>query len=101
IHELQAIRQGKWKLHLPHTYESVEKAGNEGQRGKTIQKRIELSLYDLEKDPQEKNNIYAQHPEKVTQLKTLLKKYIQEGRSTKGRPQPYTQVANWPGLSWL
>ncbi|WP_091545713.1 sulfatase family protein [Thermoflexibacter ruber] len=69
IHELQAIRQGKWKLHLPHTYESVEKAGNDGQRGKTIQKQIELSLYDLEKDPSEQENLAKKYPEIVEKLK--------------------------------
>ena len=92
-----AIRQGQWKLIL----EPGSGGWSFPKPGKDYEGLPAIQLYDLEKDPQEKNNIYAQHPEKVTQLKTLLKKYIQEGRSTKGRPQPYTQVANWPGLSWF
>ena len=26
--ELQAVRAGQWKLHLPHSYNTVDRAGN-------------------------------------------------------------------------
>jgi arylsulfatase A-like enzyme len=38
-------------------------------------------LYNLAKDVSERDNLYAQQPEKVRELKALLAKYQQEGRS--------------------
>jgi len=32
-------------------------------------------------------NLYAEHPAVVAELKTLMLKYIQDGRSTQGAPQ--------------
>lgn len=66
--ELHAIRSGRWKLHLPHPYQSFEKAGHDGMPGAYVRKQIELSLYDLENDPGERTNLAAQHPEVVKQL---------------------------------
>ena len=38
-------------------------------------------LYDLDQDPSERHNLYGQHPEIVKDLKALLAKYQQDGRS--------------------
>jgi len=68
---LDAIRSGKWKLHLPHEYRSLQGApGADGQPGPYVLKRIELSLFDLEADPGEAVNVATQHPEVVERLKT-------------------------------
>ena len=45
---------------------------------------------DLSQDIAERQNLQAQHPEVVAQLTRLLQKYIDEGRSTPGKPQPNT-----------
>jgi arylsulfatase A-like enzyme len=66
--ELHAIRSGKWKLHLPHPYQSLEAAGNDGQPGKYARKEIELSLFDLQKDPGESTNVAAENPAAVKKL---------------------------------
>jgi len=39
---------GKWKLHLPHNYRSLEVAGVDGIPGKYKQLHTDLSLYDLD-----------------------------------------------------
>ena len=44
-------------------------------------------LYNLENDPSETNNLYLTNQEKADELKTLLIKYITEGRSTPGAQQ--------------
>ncbi len=66
--ELHAIRSGKWKLHLPHPYQSFDQAGNDGAAGKYVRKEIELSLFDLEKDAGETTNVAARNPAVVKKL---------------------------------
>ena len=46
-----------------------------------------VQLYDVASDMSEQNNLQAQHPEKVRELRALLDKYIEQGRSTAGPPQ--------------
>ena len=70
--QLQAVRSGKWKLHLPHAYRTMtDRRGAGGSPGDYRQERIELSLYDLEQDPGESRNLAAQHPGVVQQLSEL------------------------------
>lgn len=59
---------GKWKLHLPHNYRTLVKAGNDGLPGEYKQAKIELSLYDMENDPFESKNLIEKHPEVAKQL---------------------------------
>lgn len=66
--ELHAVRRGRWKLHLPHPYQSLEAAGRDGSPGKYVRKEIELSLFDLESDPGETRNVAGANGEIVTQL---------------------------------
>ncbi|MGC3948089.1 MAG: sulfatase [Chryseolinea sp.] len=84
--ELQAIRRGKWKLHLPHVYEHVTEPGHDGARGKTESMKIDLSLYDLEADVAESANLAAQHPDIVDELKTLAAKFDQDLKATMRPP---------------
>ena len=66
--ELQAIRSGRWKLHLPHPYQSLASAGTNGMPGRYVRKELELSLFDLEKDPGETTNVAGSQPEVVSRL---------------------------------
>jgi arylsulfatase A-like enzyme len=66
--ELHAIRSGKWKLHLPHPYQSLELAGNDGVPGKYVSKTLELSLFDLDTDIGETKNVADRNPAVVKQL---------------------------------
>jgi arylsulfatase A-like enzyme len=59
---------GHWKLHLPHNYETVAVYGKDGMPGKYITRKIELSLFDMEKDPYETNNVLASHPDIAARL---------------------------------
>jgi arylsulfatase A-like enzyme len=61
INQLQAVRSGKWKLHLP-----LKKI-----RGKVVNRP--LMLIDLSKDPQEVNNLSQDHPDVVRKLMALAK----------------------------
>ncbi|MFT4640178.1 MAG: arylsulfatase A [Verrucomicrobiales bacterium] len=66
---------GHWKLHLPHTYRTLVDPANDGQAGKYRQARIEVSLFDLEKDPYETTNVAAQNPKIFSELHQLAIKH--------------------------
>jgi arylsulfatase A len=53
---------GRWKLHLPHAYRTLVRAGNDGAAGEYRQERIGLSLFDLVNDPFETRNLLADEP---------------------------------------
>ena len=71
--ELQAIRQGKWKLHFPHTYRSYTGVlpGKDGHPGPYSSGKTGLELYDLEVDPGEQRDVSALHPEVVRAIQKL------------------------------
>src|SRR5262249_30298574 len=75
--QLQAVRAGKWKLHLPHAYIHVETPGQNGMPGKTVQQRIENALFDLEADPNEMTDIAAKHRDVVARMM----KYAEQART--------------------
>jgi len=72
--ELHALRSGRWKLHLPHPYRTVEAAGRDGTAGRLVRKEIELSLFDLEKDAGETTNVAAKYPAEVERLMRLVER---------------------------
>ena len=60
-----------------------------------------MQLYDMYGDPEELQNLVDVYPEKVKELKDLLIKNIDEGRSTPGEPQKNDEVKNWVQLETL
>lgn len=66
---------GRWKLHLPHSYARLAKAGADGQGGEYEFKKIELSLFDLKNDPHESKNVIQAHPEIADRLKRLAARH--------------------------
>lgn len=72
--ELQAVRAGKWKLHLPHTYRFIETPGADGKPGKDSYPKIELSLFNLETDIGETTNLAGKYPEVVKQLMVFVER---------------------------
>ena len=76
-----SITEGHWKLILP--------------LGKA-----KMELYDLSTDPSEINNISAQHPELVDQLKKKATDIVVNGRTTKGSVQR-NDTGYWDDLTWI
>lgn len=76
-----AIRMGDWKLITAKGSGgwSFPRPGDPAEVGLP-----EMQLYNLAVDPSETENQFIQNPEKAEELKQLLIKYIQEGRSTPG-----------------
>ncbi|MHC4947415.1 MAG: sulfatase family protein [Planctomycetota bacterium] len=72
---LEAVRSGRWKLHLPHGYRSM--AGRAPGAGGTPgrydhDRRTGLELYDLHADVGETTDVAAAHPEVVARLLELV-----------------------------
>jgi len=53
---------GKWKLHLPHPYRTLEEAANDGMAGKYVQEAIDTALFDMENDKYETTNVLGEYP---------------------------------------
>ena len=64
--QLQAVRSGKWKLHVPLKVKKLNWAGSIPESA--------LELYDLRADIGEKNNIADKHPDVVKRLLALAEK---------------------------
>jgi arylsulfatase A-like enzyme len=85
-----AIRQGDWVLIDAPT------GDDNGPRGEPAWFKMERGytahshpgeLFNVRDDLIQRKNLYADRPELVRQLKELLEKYKQNGRSTPGAPQ--------------
>jgi len=94
-----AIRQGEWKLLMAKGSGgwSFPKPGDPAEA-----ELPEVQLYNLASDPGETTNLQAENPEKVAALKSLLSKYIKEGRSTSGAPQQNDKVeGEWKQIGFV
>ena len=76
-----AIRDGQWKLVMPHAKSRVE-------------------LYDLSTDPSEKKDLAKVHPEIVNRLTESITRVVLLGRSTPG-PKQSNDTPAWPDLTWM
>ena len=66
---------GRWKLHIPHLYITVVKAGKDGMPGQTRSMKIGLSLFDMKNDPYETKDVKADHPEVLKRMIAFAKKH--------------------------
>jgi arylsulfatase len=96
--ELQALRDGKWKIHFPHKYlvingetrtdgkpagygrlapQSISNSGIEGiaSRHGYVVRELPLSLYDLSSDISESKNVASDHPAIVKKLTARADRY--------------------------
>jgi arylsulfatase A len=71
---LEAVRSGKWKLHVPHEFVTPAEVGHDGQPGKYDRRDVGLELYDLEEDPGETIDVSDRHPEVVGRLSGYVEK---------------------------
>jgi arylsulfatase A len=92
-----SIRKGEWKLEMcPGSGGwSFPRPGNECEGLPPIQ------LYDLNADIGERRNVQGEHPEVVDELKALLTRYVENGRSTPGTEQGNTGGIEWEQLWWM
>jgi arylsulfatase A-like enzyme len=83
-----AIRKGDWKL-IVAANSGLNAVGRPLKKLKDLPENI---LYNLKTDVGEHNNVAEKNPEKVTELKQLLIKHINDGRSTPGKVQKNDEI---------
>ncbi len=76
-----AIRDGRWKLIMPHRKQSRE-------------------LYDVVSDPSETQNVLDKHPDVAARLTDQITEIVCRGRSSGGAVQPNDQPW-WDDLTWM
>ena len=78
-----ALREGDWKMNF-----CAGSGGPPRQAGaKAAKGQPDYQLYNMKDDPSETNNLYEANPEMARRLASKMVKYIEEGRSTPGKPQ--------------
>lgn len=88
-----SIRKGDWKLLLSASSGGWSYPTPEDKEA--LKGLPPVQLYNMGNDPCEQKNLEAQYPEKVKELRDLLIKYINDGRSTPGKPQPNDNGNEW------
>lgn len=92
-----SIRRGNYKLELC----PGSGGWSDPVPGKEDPSAPRFQLYDLSKDIGERKNVIEEHLELATELKNVLKAYIENGRSTKGAPQSNNGQRIWETIGWL
>jgi arylsulfatase A-like enzyme len=80
------VRDGKWKLCLC----PGSGGWSDPRPGKEPADAPAVQLFDLDKDIGEKTNLQDKHPEVVDRLTKQLQTWVDDGRSTPGKPQKNT-----------
>ena len=93
-----AVRSGRWKLHLPHPYQSLEAARSRWRPGQKhyVRKEIELSLFDLVADPGETTN---ERPQPIRRWSRTAIAFRGEARADLGDTIPSCRPGRTSGRS--
>jgi arylsulfatase A-like enzyme len=92
-----SIRKGDWKLLI-----SPGSGGwSSPKPGKEEIGLPAVQLYNMKDDPGETINLQDKYPDTVKELTALMKKYIEEGRSTPGLPQKNDGEYPWKQIEFL
>ena len=89
VHSAQGffgVREGKWKLCLC----PGSGGWSDPRPGREPDDAPDVQLFDLEKDIGERTNLQAKHLGVVERLTKHLHKWVNDGRSTPGKPQKNT-----------
>lgn len=95
-----ALRYGNWKLIFSPTSGGQSFPSLPEDR-EYIQKQPPVQLYNLYKDPREKDNVAEKNPETVRQMTELMKDIIVSGRSTPGIPLEKNYKGPWKQVRYI
>lgn len=75
---LQAVRKGRWKLHLPRSVDDQPFWHKNSAGSRVLTSLDKVALFDLQNDRAEKHNVAAEHPEIVASFQPYINKIIAE-----------------------
>lgn len=76
---LQAVRNGSWKLHFPHKYNHQPEYSEKGKElTGEYEAFIDLSLFNLDEDIGEQNNVADKYPDIVKRLTKLAEAHLKD-----------------------
>lgn len=78
-----SIRKDQWKL----IFDKGAGSRRKDPKDKPVINPGDIQLFNMETDAVESTNVASQNPEVVKELKMLMAKFINDGRSTKGKIQ--------------
>lgn len=78
----ECVRRGKWKLHLEHEFESVERDSNNRLLNMMV-KTQPFALYDLENDAGETTDLSKEYPQIAVDLKERIEEFNHNLQQTK------------------
>ena len=79
---VEAVRRGRYKLHVPHEYRVVDEVGMGGVRGTYRNETIGRVLFDLVADPSERYDLSGEYPDLVAELQALVEAHEEEVLAT-------------------
>ena len=79
---MEAVRRGRYKLHVPHEYRVVDEVGMGGVRGTYRNETIGRVLFDLVADPSERYDLSGEYPDLVAELQALVEAHEEEVLAT-------------------
>jgi len=89
-----SLREGDWKMIF-----CAGSGGPAGQAGSKVKAgQPEYQLYNMKNDPAEEHNLYEANHEMAQRMAAKMVKYIEEGRSTPGKPQSDDTEGRWKQL---
>lgn len=95
-----AIRKGGWKLIM--CPDSGGWSFPIPSNKEAIDSLPKMQLYNLKNDPSETTNLFTKNIEKVAELKSILIRYIVDGRSTQGVPQKNDSIDfEWKQIEFI
>ncbi len=82
---LEAVRKGRWKLHLSHNYRTLNgrKGGTGGMPVKYEYTKCGTELYDLVDDMREEHDVASEHPDIVRELEGMAEKFDRDLKANK------------------
>lgn len=94
--DLQAVRSGDWKLHLPYAYRTLDgrEGGRDGMPVKYEQGRTELALFNLREDISQTRNVASDNPQIVERLMALAER----GQAELGQGETEGAGVRSPGI---
>lgn len=81
--EIQAVRSGSWKLHVPHKYNHLAVPGAAGKPGSYETQEIGTALFDLSTDIGETRDVAAEHPDIVARLTAMVTAFDAEMKANR------------------